>query len=181
MRYAGIDKCEICNGQGFGVSLYVQGCDFHCKGCFNPETWDFNGGSKFFLDEENKIIQLLKQPHIERLTIIGGEPMHPKNAFSVYCLIVKVRNIFGNDKKIWLYTGYKFEDLYIDQYANDMKDYYKATPQNNILHKLDVLVDGQFIEEQKDLTLPFRGSSNQRIIDVQASLRQNKIVIKKVR
>lgn len=179
MRYSKINKLDIVNGEGIGISLFVQGCHFHCKNCFNKETWDFNGGKKWTLDIEHKFIDLIDNPHIKRISILGGEPMDNENAFSIYCLITKIRNKFGNNKKIWVYTGYKFEDLYINRIENDHENAYKSTPQDNILYKIDILVDGQFMDDKKDITLPFRGSSNQRIIDVQKSIDANKVVLYK--
>lgn len=162
MKYNLIDECEAVNGKGFGVSLYTQGCPYHCLGCFNPETWDFNKGTNWTKETENKIIELLKPKYITRLTILGGEPLIERNIESLTALLRRVKDIYP-DKQIWLYTGGNFEVL---------EGLYKK-----IFQYIDVLVDGRYIDELKDLTLPFRGSSNQRIIDVQKSLQKGSIVL----
>lgn len=162
MRYNLIDECEAVNGKGFGVSLYTQGCPYHCLGCFNPETWDFNKGTNWTKETENRIIELLKPKYITRLTILGGEPLIERNIESLIALLRRVKDIYS-DKQVWLYTGGNFEVL---------EGLYKK-----IFQYIDVLVDGRYIDELKDLTLPFRGSSNQRIIDVQKSLQKGSIVL----
>lgn len=162
MRYNSIDKCEAINGEGFGVSLYTQGCPYHCPGCFNPETWDFDKGKEWTQKEEDLIIKLLEPNYIKRLTIVGGEPLLERNIEPLTALLRRVKYIYP-DKKVWLYTGGNFEVL---------EGLYKK-----IFQYIDVLVDGRYIDELKDLTLPFRGSSNQRIIDVQKSLQKGSIVL----
>lgn len=162
MKYNLIDECEAVNGKGFGVSLYTQGCPYHCLGCFNPETWDFNKGTNWTKETENRIIELLKPKYITRLTILGGEPLIERNIESLIALLRRVKDIYS-DKQVWLYTGGNFEVL---------EGLYKK-----IFQYIDVLVDGRYIDELKDLTLPFRGSSNQRIIDVQKSLQKGSIVL----
>lgn len=162
MKYNLIDECEAVNGKGFGVSLYTQGCPYHCLGCFNPETWDFNKGTNWTKETENRIIELLKPKYITRLTILGGEPLIERNIESLIVFLRRVKDIYS-DKQVWLYTGGNFEVL---------EGLYKK-----IFQYIDVLVDGRYIDELKDLTLPFRGSSNQRIIDVQKSLQKGSIVL----
>lgn len=169
MRYASIRKMDISNGEGVGVALFVQGCSFHCKGCFNSETWDFNGGKEWTEEVENDFLELVSKPYITRISILGGEPLEKENLGCLYYLVMKIKKDYP-DKKIWIYSGYTFEKL--------MSDY----PQINVFRQLilkycDVLVDGQFEEDKKDLMLKFRGSKNQRVIDVQESLKQNKVIL----
>lgn len=160
MRYAQITPFEICNGKGAGVSLFVQGCRFCCKGCFNSEAWDFNGGKEWTQEIEDKFFELIDRPYIKRVAILGGEPLADENKSVVLDLIKRIKGKYPN-KSIYLYTGYTFEEI---------------SSLNNLQY-VDVLVDGRYIEEQKDLTLEFRGSKNQRLIDVQKTLKENKIVL----
>lgn len=162
MRYAKIRDMDISNGEGVRVSLFVQGCEFHCKGCFNSETWDFNGGKEWTYQVEKEFISLLEKPFIKGVTILGGEPMHPNNIECTSRLIHNIKTIYPS-KTVWVYTGYNYEYLY--------ENYFYS------LVNLDVLVDGRFIEELKDITLPFKGSTNQRIILVQESLKTQDIVL----
>ena len=157
MRYASIRNFDITNGEGIGVALFVQGCPFHCKGCFNECTWDFDGGEEWTEDVQEKFFEFVNQPFIERVTILGGEPMDWHSYPDVKEIVKRIRSE-RPDVKIWLYTGYDFE--YLTQY-NDGRD--------EIFDYIDIMVDGQFIEKQRDLTLPFRGSANQRIIDINKS------------
>lgn len=151
MRYGKINKTDIANGPGVRVSLFVSGCRNHCKGCFNPETWAFDYGEAFTLRTVDEILKALDKPYISGLSILGGEPFEPENVCSVFDLCRQVKSRFP-DKTIWIYTGYLYEKL--EPILNDT---------------IDVLVDGPFIEAQKDITLKFKGSKNQRIIDVRAS------------
>ena len=160
MRYAQIRNMDISNGEHIGVSLFVQGCHFHCKGCFNKETWDFNGGKEWSQEIEDKFFELIDRPYIKRVSILGGEPLADENKEVVLDLIKKIKDKYPS-KSIYLYTGYTFEEIYsLDN-----------------LQCVDVLVDGRYIEAQKDLTLAFRGSKNQRVIDVQKTLKEDKIVL----
>lgn len=163
MRYALIREMDVTNGNNIGISIFVQGCDFHCKGCFNPETWDYDGGKLFTDKTFDKIIEISDKPYIKRLSVLGGEPLSDKNIIDMYSFLESYKKIFPN-KKIWLYSGYKFEEIK----SNSNK--------NRILQYIDILIDGQFVEELKDLSLYYRGSSNQRVIDVNESLQQNKII-----
>lgn len=180
MRYAQITPFEICNGKGAGVSLFVQGCHFQCKGCFNQDAWDFNGGKEWTEEIKNKFFELIDRPYIKRVSILGGEPLAPKNAPAVLNIIKEIKTIYPN-KNIWLYTGYTLEKI-CEKYC-DEKVYNCFTNNNdkNVIWQniqyVDVLVDGSFIEEKRDTTLPFRGSSNQRVIDVQETLKENKIIL----
>lgn len=164
MRYALIRKMDISNGPGVGVSLFVQGCHLHCKGCFNSTAWDFNGGEEWNDDVKQKFLELASKPYIKRISILGGEPLSPENSYDLYELITEIKDKLP-DKVIWLYTGYLFE--------------YAINNQSNrkILELCDVVVDDRYVEELKDIGLPWCGSSNQRVIDVQETLKQNKIVL----
>ena len=162
MRFAQIRKTDIANGEGIRVSLYVQGCHRHCPNCFNPETWDFNGGEIFDDEIENILIELINQPHIVGLTILGGEPLEPENRKDISNLLKKVKQHCQN-KTIWLYSSYLYEE--IEKFDEEILSY------------IDILVDGPFIDELKDRKLRFRGSSNQRIIDVQLTLKKQEIIL----
>lgn len=146
MRYASIRSMDISDGEGVGISLFVQGCHFHCKNCFNQSTWDFNGGEEFTDDIKEKMFQLLDKSYMVRISVLGGEPLSPPNRQEVRDLCKEIKQRFP-DKKLWLYTGYKKEDL------ND----------TDILDFVDVLIDGQYEDENRNLRLQFRGSTNQRI------------------
>jgi len=159
MRFADITKCELSNGNKIGVSLYVQGCPIHCKGCFNPSTWDFDGGREWNSEVENYFFKLIDHPYIERISILGGEPLSPININDVTELVKRIKGAFP-DKKIWLYTGYTF----------DLNNSW------NVVNYIDFLVDGSFQLENKDLSLPFRGSTNQRIIDIKETIKQEEII-----
>lgn len=154
MRYADIVEFDVNNGDGIGMSLFVQGCPFHCKGCFNQETWDFKGGKQWTSKEEERLFKLIERPYIQRISILGGEPLCKENRSEVWNIINKIRILFGLKKKIWVFSGYTYEDLKAESDNNI----------DNILDNIDVLVDGRFVESLKDVTLAFRGSSNQRII-----------------
>lgn len=162
MRYAQMRKCDVANGSGIRTSLFVQGCTRHCKGCFNPETWDFAGGMEWTSQTEDEFVELTGKPHIKGATILGGEPMEPENRGAVTALLKRLKETYP-EKDIWMYSSYTFEELKEDE--------------GNVLNYLDVLVDGEFVEEKKDLSLRFRGSSNQRVIRVQDSLKEGKIVL----
>ena len=189
MNYAEIKYNDIANGIGVRTSLFVSGCSHHCKGCFNEIAWDYNYGEEFTNDILDNILNSLKPDYIAGLSILGGEPLDPKNAFDVASIAIAVKNHYP-EKDIWLYTGYNFDDIYklyqdiinisvfprhnCRQYVFNCRKY--AFYLSLILNSIDVLVDGKFEEDKKDITLKFRGSSNQRIIDVKQSLLQHKIV-----
>lgn len=164
MRYASIRGLDVSNGEGVGISLFVQGCDFHCSGCFNSETWDFNGGNEWTSESKEKVLKLLNRPFIQRITILGGEPLAEQNIADVLNLVEEIRVSFP-DKSIWLYTGYTYEECLIQ------------TMRSRIIENVDVVVDGRYIEALKDLTLPWRGSSNQRVINVKESLKKGEIIL----
>lgn len=164
MRYADIYDCDISNGNSVGICLFVQGCHFHCQGCFNSETWDFNGGKEWTLETEDRFIELAKRDYIKRISILGGEPLAPENVHDVLNLIGRIRQELP-EKQIWVYTGYTVDELWDDETARQVFGY------------IDVLVDGRFEFDQKDLTLAFRGSKNQRLIDVRKTLERGSIVL----
>lgn len=164
MNYCELKTNDIANGPGVRVSLFVSGCDRHCKGCFQPETWDFEYGKLFDNEVFREIDRQLDREEIEGLTILGGEPLHPKN-IKVVTAIVSVIKTFHPNKTIWIYTGYTFEEL-MDRIETV-----------EIFFHTDVIVDGAFIEEQKNLTLEFRGSENQRIIDLKKTFDNNKVTL----
>lgn len=180
MRYALIREMDISNGSGIGISLFVQGCHFRCEGCFNPETWDFNGGKEWNDEVEEKFFNLADRPWVKRISFLGGEPLTDKNIETVYRIVLKLRKTFP-DKKIWIYTGFRFEDILSDtpdevyNRTDDIKEYrYRA------IANADVVVDGRYESDKRDLKLPFCGSSNQRLIDVQKSLESNSVVLYEV-
>lgn len=180
MRYASIRSLDISNGEGVGVSLFVQGCPFHCKNCFNSETWDFNCGKEWTEETKNKFIKLIDRQYIHRISILGGEPLAERNLDEVLSLIKEIRISFP-EKSIWLYTGYDF-DLLNSKYNEYKYTTFEANADEwltrwEIISNVNVLVDGEYIDEQKDLTLKWRGSKNQHVIDVKQSLAQNKIVL----
>lgn len=165
MNFVKIETCSIENGTGFRVVLWCSGCSHHCKGCHNPETWDKSCGRPFTEKEKQTLYELLSKEYIRGITFSGGDPLFKANLDDVYALLQDLRRDFPN-KDIWLYTGYTFEELQRD------------TDRKKFLPLIDVLIDGRFILEQRDITLAFRGSPNQRIIDVPATLKENKIILK---
>ncbi len=170
MNYATIKNCDIANGPGVRVSLFVSGCTHHCKGCFNEVAWDFNYGEPFTQKTVDSILDMLKPPYVKGITLLGGEPFEPENQPA---LVDMLRQIKANypEKSIWAFSGYLFDKDILPRKLGD--------PQitKEFISYLDVLVDGRFVEEKKDLTLRFRGSSNQRIIDVPASLAAGEIIL----
>ena len=220
MRYASMRNLDISNGEGVGVSLFVQGCDRHCFNCFNSETWNFNGGKEWTEETKNKFMKLIDRPYIRRISILGGEPLAEQNLDGILSLIKEIREkypisqnpnsenigksrvledenskeirISFPEKTIWLYTGYKLELLSEEIYnstkqictishfcpisnKNELTE--NQVKRSEIIELCDVVVDGEYIDEQKDLTLKWRGSKNQHVIDVKQSLAQNKMVL----
>lgn len=176
MRYAQITPFEVCNGKGAGVSLFVQGCPFHCKGCFNPETWDFEKGKEWTDDVENTFFELIDQSYIKRISILGGEPLADENVKEVLRLVEKIRYLYGDKKEIWLYTGYKWDYLFFDEEKGH--PYYNQL-RRAIICNSNVMIDGTFVRSLKNLTLQWCGSSNQRVINVQESLKEGEIILYK--
>ena len=182
MRYAQIRSMDISNGEGVGVSLFVQGCPLHCKNCFNSDTWDFNGGKEWTEEIKDRFMKLIDRPYIKRVSFLGGECLAEQNLNEVLKLVKEIRISFP-EKTIWLYTGFEWNSLItkINQPTFPDKDFEHTMEihkkRQEIIKLCNVVVDGEYIDEQKDLTLKFRGSKNQHVIDVQQSLAQNKIVL----
>ena len=171
MNYGEIKTTDIANGVGVRTSLFVSGCTHHCKGCFNEETWDFNFGKAFTKEVEDEIIESIRPAYVSGLTILGGEPMEVVNQKVLRPFIERVRSEVPG-KTIWVYSGYTWEEL-VDE--NNKRCHSEDTME--ILHNIDVLVDGQFKLDLKNISLKFRGSSNQRIIDVNKTLEEKNIVL----
>jgi anaerobic ribonucleoside-triphosphate reductase activating protein len=170
MNYATIKTHDIANGPGVRVSLFVSGCTHHCKGCFNPETWNFNYGDPYTPEVEEKLLEALSPWYIRGLSLLGGEPFEPQNQPALVELVKKVKRLYP-EKTIWCYSGYDFEK---DILAGRLGDWDTT---NELIRHIDVLVDGEFVEAKKDLSLRFRGSSNQRVIDVPKSLEEDQVVL----
>lgn len=178
MNYAQMRSMDISNGEGIGVSLFVQGCDFHCKNCFNSETWDFSKGQEWNEKTKNQFLKLVEKPFIQRVSILGGEPLHPKNVQNVLKIVDEIRVSYPT-KNIWLYTGYTWEQIMYPIVTNDLnleRDYIIKI-RKELVSKCDVLIDGRYVDELRDVSLHWRGSSNQRVINVQETLKQNKIIL----
>ena len=172
MNYANIKKTDTANGTGIRVSLFVSGCTHHCKGCFNSETWDFCYGKKYTQEVEDEIINACKPSYIKGLSLLGGEPFEKANQPSVTALAERFKKEFP-DKDIWCYSGYTFDKDMIE----GGKVYTEYT--NRLLNQIDYLVDGEFVEELKNLKLKFRGSENQRIIDMKTTLKTKTLKVLK--
>ena len=167
MHYATIKNCDIANGPGVRVSLFVSGCTHHCKGCFNQEAWDFDYGQPFTEETIAEILDMLRPSFIRGLTLLGGEPFEPENREGVLSLLRRVKAELP-EKSIWAFSGYLYDRDILSGRLGDTQEY---------LSYLDVLVDGPFVESKKNLALRFRGSENQRLIDVPASLKAGEVVL----
>lgn len=170
MNYSVIKNCDIANGPGVRVTLFVSGCTHHCEGCFNEETWDFQYGEPFTEDTAERILEMLGPDYIEGLTLLGGEPLEPGNREALLPLLRAVKEKYPK-KNIWCYSGYLYEKDILERFCVQWE------PMREFLSYLDVLVDGEFILARKDISLQFRGSANQRIIDVQESLKQGRTAL----
>lgn len=170
MYYAAIKKCNIANGPGCRTVLFVSGCTHHCEGCFNQEAWDFHYGSPYTAETEDSVLESLRPPYIRGLTLLGGEPLEPANQKALLPLLRRVRAELP-DKTIWCYSGYDFEKDILPCRLGD------AAVTKELISYLDVLVDGEFHLAEKDIRLRFRGSANQRIIDVPKSLERGAVVL----
>lgn len=159
MYYSTIKDCDIANGIGVRITLFVSGCTNHCKNCFQPQTWDFDFGEPFTEETEEKLIEMLNPDYINGLTLLGGEPMEPQNQRALVPFLKRVREAYPN-KNIWCFTGFTYEVLKTDG------SHPRCEVTDEMLSLIDVLVDGRYVDELKDLTLQFRGSSNQRLIDM---------------
>ncbi len=170
MHYGEIKNCDIANGVGVRVSLFVSGCTNHCEHCFQPQTWDFLYGKPFTEETAQKLIDMLKPDYIDGLTVLGGEPFEPQNQVALLPFLQRVRQTYPN-KSIWAFSGFTWEELLTpDSHPNC-----EAT--KPILSLLDVLVDGRYVEAKRNISLRFRGSSNQRLIDVPTTLKTGEIVL----
>lgn len=178
MRYAQIRSMDLSDGEGVGIALFVQGCHFHCPSCFNQDTWDFNGGKEWTEKTKETFLKLADKPYIKRFSFLGGECLANENLEGVYDVIKDVKELFP-DKKIWMYTGYTWESIFnpivTDNLDLERDRFIKL--RKEIVKMTDILIDGQYIHEQRDMNLKFRGSKNQRVIDVKESLKQGKIVL----
>lgn len=170
MNYAEIKTCDIANGPGIRVTLFVSGCTHRCQNCFNEETWDFKYGSPFTADTENELINALRPDYVKGLTLLGGEPLEHSNQQGLLPFIRRVKKELPG-KDIWCYTGYTYERDVLERMCAEWEE------TKELLSYIDVLVDGEFVQALKDLGLRFRGSSNQRIIDLPKSLRTGKTVL----
>ena len=162
MYYADIKKIDVANGPGVRVSLFVSGCTHHCKGCFNQEAWDFHYGRPYTQETEDEILQALSPSYIAGLTLLGGEPFEPQNQAALLPLLRRVRRELP-EKNIWAYSGFLYEDMLREG------SHPRCEVTDELLGMVDVLVDGRFVEALKDISLRFRGSSNQRLIDLNAT------------
>lgn len=174
MNYGNIKTCDIANGTGVRTTLFVSGCRHHCKGCFQPQTWDFSYGEKFTKETEDRLIRECRPSYIEGLTLLGGEPMEPENQRALMPFLRRFREELPG-KTVWCYTGYLWEELTGAERRDENGPRCEVT--DEILQLLDILVDGEFVEEQKSLMLKFRGSANQRIINVRQSLQCGTVIL----
>lgn len=170
MNYAAIKTHDVANGPGVRVSLFVSGCTHHCKGCFNPETWDFSYGSPYTEETEQTVLDACAPDYIRGLSLLGGEPMEPEHQKALLPLLRRFKERFPN-KSVWCYSGYDYER---DMLSGQLGDW---SVTKEMLSLIDVLVDGEFHQEEKDLTLRFRGSANQRVIDVPRSLQYDQVLL----
>ena len=170
MNYAAIKPRDVANGPGVRVSLFVSGCTHHCKGCFNAEAWDFNYGTPYTAETEDSILEALAPWYVTGITLLGGEPFEPQNQPQLVKLLRRIRSELP-EKTIWCFTGYTLETDILTGKLGD----WNITKE--MLSYIDVLVDGRFVLERKDITLQFRGSSNQRLIDMNATRKEGKIVL----
>lgn len=176
-NYANIKQFEISNGKGIGVSIFLSGCPIHCKGCFNKDIWNPESGEAFTKDVLEHLMSLCDNKHIDHLSILGGDPFAPYNISTTYLICKEFKNRYP-DKKIWCWSGYDLEYLLSDKYELSLNIYdYIDNILLETLCLIDILVDGKFIEEQKDLTLKWCGSKNQRVIDIKKTLEEKRVVL----
>ncbi len=169
MNYGAIKKCDIANGVGVRTVLFVSGCTHHCKGCFQPETWSFDYGERYTKETEDEIIESLKPDYVDGITLLGGEPFEPENQRELVKLLRRIKKELPK-KTVWSFSGYTYEEL-----TGDSRAVCEVT--NEMLSMLDVLVDGEFIEAKRNISLRFRGSENQRLIDMNKTRKEGKIVL----
>lgn len=177
MNYHKIEKTSIANGTGIRVVLWVSGCSLHCKGCHNPETWNVNSGKLFDAEAKKELFEALDKPYIQGITFSGGHPLEYENIETTLNLIKEIKERFP-EKDIWIYTGY---ELNIFNFTSKIRGIAKSDNHHNIMQEVlslcNIVVDGKYIEEEKDITLKWRGSRNQRVIDVKQSLKENQIIL----
>lgn len=177
MRFASMRALDISNGENVGVSLFVQGCPFHCYNCFNSDTWDFNGGKEWTEKTKNKFMELIDRPYIKRVSFLGGECLADQNLDEVLKLVKQIRISFP-EKTIWLYTGYELSEIIKQEQHEKVSGIPDVWSKRwEIIKLCNIVIDGEYIDEQKDITLKWRGSKNQMVIDVKQSLAQNKIIL----
>ena len=169
MNYGAIKKCDIANGVGVRTVLFVSGCTHHCKGCFQPETWNFDYGERYTKETEDEIIESLKPDYVDGITLLGGEPFEPENQRELVKLLRRIKKELPK-KTVWSFSGYTYEEL-----TGDSRAVCEVT--NEMLSMLDVLVDGEFIEAKRNISFRFRGSENQRLIDMNKTRKEGKIVL----
>ena len=170
MHYGEIKNCDIANGEGVRVTLFVSGCTNHCKNCFQPQTWDFEFGQPFTAETEEQLLAMLQPDYINGLTVLGGEPFEPSNQRALLPFLRRVREQYPK-KNIWCFSGFTYEELKTEG------SHPRCEVTDEMLDQLDVLVDGRFVEELKDISLRFRGSSNQRLIDMKKSREAGELVL----
>lgn len=169
MNYGAIKKCDIANGVGVRTVLFVSGCTHHCKGCFQPETWNFDYGERCTKETEDEIIESLRPDYVDGITLLGGEPFEPENQRELVKLLRRIKKELPQ-KTVWSFSGYTYEEL-----TGDSRAVCEVT--NEMLSMLDVLVDGEFVEAKRNISLRFRGSENQRLIDMNKTRKEGKIVL----
>lgn len=169
MNYGAIKKCDIANGVGVRTVLFVSGCTHHCKGCFQPETWNFDYGERYTKETEDEIIESLKPDYVDGITLLGGEPFEPENQRELVKLLRRIKKELPQ-KTVWSFSGFTYEEL-----TGDSRAVCEVT--NEMLSMLDVLVDGEFVEAKRNISLRFRGSENQRLIDMNKTRKEGKIVL----
>lgn len=174
MNYHKIEKTSIANGEGIRVVLWVSGCSLYCRGCQNPQTWDYYGGKPFDDNAKQELFEALSKPYIQGITLSGGHPLEDENVETIYLLIKEIKEKFPT-KDIWLYTGYTLEQIFPTIVTDDFNP--SRVYKQEVIEMCDVVVDGRYIEELKDITLKWRGSGNQRVIDIQKSLKENKVIL----
>ena len=170
MHYGEIKNCDIANGEGVRVTLFVSGCTNHCKNCFQPQTWDFNYGNPFTEETEAELFRLLSPRYIRGLTLLGGEPFEPENQRALLPFLRKLRRELP-EKTVWTFTGFTWEELHTEG------SHPRCEVTDELLNLIDVLVDGRYVEERKDIGLRFRGSSNQRLLDLNATRASGKLTL----
>ena len=176
IRYAQIRECDVSNGDGVGVALFVQGCNFHCFNCFNKDTWDFNGGKEWTPEIEDKFIELANKPYIKRISILGGEPLADENLDGVLNLVNRFRLLLPN-KTIWLYSGYDYQKVMRQLPNLATQDSYNMYKRQKIIKQCDVMVDGRYIDSQRNPSKKWAGSDNQHIINIKQSLKNGEIIL----